>query len=594
VLLVLLAATAACALLPMSARATVAQSWNPAIAVSPADEIAGEPRAAIDAHGDLAVVWENHTSAYHTTILLSRKLAGGSFSAPVTIGEAPGQNQSPAIALGPEGQLVVLWQTDADTEYEVRELVMASTGSIAGGQFSAPEAISGYEGGNGFMHPRVAIADNGETIAMWRGLDERTHYTERAPSGAHFAQPKTINGQGTLVFSPDGTALAAWGEGEGLAAHLVAAVKQPGMPFGPAETIETSACGELHAAINDAGDAVVDWTTTKQCESGGEPVWLRASYRPAGGHFGAPVDAAEMGGWSQAGGVAVSPKGRVELSAKGWMTNPAHPGYVTALTRLPDGSYGAPETISNQELLESPPVLAFDAEENFYAAAETRDWWGGLESGILANVAPAAGTFAAESQWLQTLQDEYENPPSLVAAGEGQAAAVWLAGEQRVELATLASAEGAPPQDPPPAPPPTSSAPPTPSSGAGSVTGGATAASAEGTPSQGQAPPPAGSAAANPSGGVAGSASERAAAQPRHLTVTGRVGGARSILVRLIRGGQVVRSSKARLAKDGFRALLSLDGLRPGDYQIEILRHGSGRHRAAYRPFELTGVVADR
>jgi hypothetical protein len=344
--------------LPVSARAAVAQSWNPAIAVSPAAESTEEPQAAINEHGDLAVVWENRTSGYHTKIELSRRPAGGSFSAPVTITEAPGENTSPAIALGPEGQLIVLWQTDADTEYEVRELVMASTGSIAGGQFSTPEAISGYEGGNGFMHPRAAITDGGEALAMWRGLDERIHYTERHPSGAHFAQPETIGKQGTMVFSPGGTALAVWGEGEGLAAHLVAAVEQPGLPLAPAETIEATACGELHAAINDAGDAVVDWTTTKQCESGGEPVWLRASYRPAGGHFGAPLDAAELGGWAQAGGVAVSPKGRAELSAKGWMTNPAYPGYVTALTRLPDGSYGAAETISNQELLESPPVLA--------------------------------------------------------------------------------------------------------------------------------------------------------------------------------------------------------------------------------------------
>jgi hypothetical protein len=294
-----------------------------------------------------------------------------------------------------------------------------------------------------------------------------------------------------------------------------------------------------------------------------------------------------MGGWSQAGGVAVSGKGRVELSAKGWMTNPAYPGYVTTLTRLPDGSYGAPETISNQELLESPPVLAFDAAGNLYGAAETRDWWGGLESGILANVAPAAGMFAAESQWLQTLREEYESPPSLVTAGEGQVAAVWIAGEERVELATLAPAEGTPPQDPPPAGSPPANA----SGGAGSVSGGAIAASAEGAPSQG--PSPAGSAAANPSGGVAGSVSGHAAAQHRQLTVTGRVGGARSIRVLLINGRRVVRSCEARLSKSSFRALLSLDGLRPGGYRIEILRRGDRWHRAAYRPFKLTGVVAE-
>jgi hypothetical protein len=585
---VLLAATAACAL-PVSAGAAVGQSWNPAITVSPAGESTEEPQAAIDAHGDLAVVWENRTSDYHTTIQLSRKLAGGSFSTPVTITEAPGENISPAVAVGPEGQVVVVWTSDADTEYEARELVMASTGSIAGGQFSAPEAISNYEGGNGFMYPRAAITDSGEALAIWRGLDERIHYTERPPNGAHFAQPETIGRQGKLVFSPDGTALAVWAEGEGLAAHLLAAVKQPGLPFTPAESIEATGCGELHAAINDAGDAVVDWTTTKECDSGAEPVLLQAAYRPAGGHFGAPVDAAEMGGWAQVGGVAVSPDGRVVLSAKGWMTKPAYPGYVTALTRLPDGSYGAPETISNQELLEDPPVLAFDAEGNLYAAAVTRDYWGELESGILANVAPAAGPFAAESQWLQTLHQEYESPPSLVAAGEGQAAAVWLAGpvgDERVELATLALAEATPPQGPPPG----GSAPANPSGGADPVSGGA-AAWPEGTPAQ--VPPPAGSAAANPSGGVAGSVSGRAAAQHRRLTVTGRAGGARSILVRLIHGRQVVQSCKARLSKGSFRALLSLDRLRPGDYRIEILRRRDRWHRAAYRPFKLTGVVAE-
>jgi hypothetical protein len=584
--IVLLAATVACAL-PVSAGAAVENSWNPAIAVSPASESAEAPQAAIDAHGDLAVVWENRSSGYHTTIELSRKPAGGSFSAPVTIGEEPGENESPAVALGPEGQLIVVWTSEADTQYEERELVMASTGSIAGGQFSAPEAISGYEGGNGFMHPRAAITDSGEALAFWRGLDERFHYTERLPGGTHFAQPQTLAHSGSLALSPDGTALAVWGEGEELAAHLVAAIKRPGLPFEPAETIDALACGELHAAINDAGDAIVDWTTTKECDSGGEVV-LHADYRPAGGHFGAPVDAAELGGWARAGGVAVSPAGRVAISTQGWMTSPASPAYVTALTRLPDGSYGAPETISHQELLEDPPVLAFDAEGNLYAAADTRDYWGELESGILANVAPAGGTFAPESEWLQTLLYEYEYPPALVTAGEGQAAAVWLADESRVELATLAPVHGTPPEDPqPPEPVPPASS----SSGTGSGSAGTTAASAEGTPSQG--PSPAGpEAAANPSGGVAGSISGRAAVRHRQLAVTGRVGGARSIDVLLIDGRRVVRSGNARLSKGSFRALLSLDGLSPGGYRIEILRRGERWHHAAYRSFELTAAAA--
>jgi hypothetical protein len=220
--------TSAVAALFVPAASAGAAVWNPTVTVSPADESAEEPQVAINAHGDVAVVWEDRTSPFGTKIQLSMKPAGGSFSAPVTITEAPGENTGPAVALGPGGQVIVVWQTPADIEYLNRELVMASTGSIAGGQFSAPEAISGYEGGTGPLYSRAEISASGEALAFWRGVDERLHYTERPPGGAHFAPPETIGHPGTLVFSPDGTALAVWVEGYELTAHMGVAIKPPG------------------------------------------------------------------------------------------------------------------------------------------------------------------------------------------------------------------------------------------------------------------------------------------------------------------------------------------------------------------------------
>jgi hypothetical protein len=568
--ILLIAAAAACTM-PAPARAAGTVTWKVPITVSLAAESPEEPAAAIDANGDVAVVWEDRTSGFRTKIELSRKLAGGSFSAPVTITEAPGENISPAVALGPEGQVVVVWTTQADIEYRLRELVMASTGSITEGQFSTPEAISGYEPGNGYMRPGVAITYSGEAFAVWRGLDERIHYAQRPRGGVHFAPPGTLSNPGspaeglTLTFSPGGTALAIWGD----RGHLLAAVRKPGAEWGAAETIETVGCFDLHAAINDAGAAAIDWGRTKECHSGAEPTWLEAAYRPAGGHFGAAVEAAEMAGWSRAGSVAVSPDGRVVISAKGWMLSPASAGYMTALTRLPGGDYGAPETISKEEFDEEPPVLAFDAEGDLFAAADVRNEFGGIESGVLANLAPAGGTFASESERLQTLHGRYERPPLLAAAGEGQAVAVWSEGYGGpVEVSRVGPAEETPAEGGP--------AEPTPSSGTNQ--GG----TPSGNPSSGLA------SGGAQSGNVAGSTSARTFVQHPHLDVTGRAEGARSILVRLIRGRRVVRSYVARPSKGRFRALLSLAGLSPGRYRIEVLRRGGRRHRAEDRQFEMT------
>ncbi len=541
-----LAVSLLAAVQPAPAGAAVDQSWNPPVTVSPS---AVEAQAAIDAHGDLAVVWNGNPGP----IELSTRLAGGSFSAPVTITETPeGHNKSPAVALGPEGQVIVVWTTDVDEGPLVRELVMASTGSITGGAFSPPEPISGYEGGNGWMYPRVAITAAGEAIAMWKGLaTSDIHYAERPPGGAHFAAPQTIGTEpGVLAFSPGGTALAVWWEGN----ETVAAVKPPGSPFDTPETIAPAKqCSRLQAAINDVGDAVIAWTVSPVCGGGQEPNSLQAVYRPAGRHFGPLVDVAQISGWADVGGVAVSPQGRVAISASGHILSPASPSPVTTFTRLPDGTYGTPETISNQAV-DEPPVLAFDAEGNLYAAAETRNYWQHDESGVLANVAPAGGTFAPESQWLQILPEEFERLPSLVAAGEGQAAAMWTAGPDRVELATLAPAKAAPSETPP--------------------------------------------AGASPTGGVAGSLSQHAAtphtqvtcdaASPSQLTVTGRAKGARSILVRLLRGNRIVRSCNARLASGHFRALLSLGGLPLGRYRVQIVRRTRRWHRSEYRSLRLT------
>ncbi len=422
----------------LAAGATAAR-WGEPVTISPAGQYVEAPRVAIDERGDVAVAWVDRTTAYHTTVQLSVKYGGGAFSPPVTITEAAGENTEPVVALGPEGQVMVVWQSEVNSGDLARELLMFSSGSIVGGGFSPPQAISGYEGGNGSMYPDVAIDEHGEALAVWVGLGNGgLHYATRASGATGFSAPGTVTNPGSAMSSPSiaiaqsGASLVAWMDDQ----HVYAAVREAGGAFAGAQTIESAPCLRpgVNTAINEDGEAVVSWTADNpECEGGTEGV--RASYRAPRQLFEAPGREAKM--LALAGGVAVSPKGKVTLSGPGAAATPY--SLITA-TRMADGSYGSPEAFSEAG---EEPVLAYDAAGNLYAATDTRLWEGNEspDSGIVGNVAPAQGGFDPESSWLQTVQGELDSAPIIAAAGNGQAAVVWATGLVgqgfRAELSTL-------------------------------------------------------------------------------------------------------------------------------------------------------------
>jgi hypothetical protein len=435
------------------------------------------------------------------------------------------------------------------------------------------------------MRPRAAISQKGESLAVWRGLDDKMHYATSASGKAAFSAPhEIVNPSETLddqivAFAPSGAAVVAW-KGS---FHVYAAVRDPGGSFAPTQGVEAESCsgGDFHAAIDDAGAAVLDWSSDwrrlsseKECEVGGTPTWLRAAYRAPGHSFDAPVNAAEMDGWSDAGGVTVSGTGRATISAKGWMLSPSSPSYETALTRLPDGSYGDAQTIVREAPVEEPALLAEDAVGDLYSVAGVRTYEemgepgdAGPVSGMLANLAPAGGGFAAEAASLLTGRGEFFSAPVIAAAGREHAATAWQAG-RRIELSDIQPGE--PPANPSETPLPAPVVPPV---GTGSTDTGLTGSS---TVTDGKA-------VAGASGGVAGTIATRAAAhlpvtEPR-LTVTGRSDRAIAVSVRLLSRGRVIRSVHARLLRGRFTARIEITGLAPGHYRLEIVRRrGTRQH----------------
>jgi hypothetical protein len=552
------------------ASGATAARWSEPLTVSPAGQYVEAPRVAIDERGDVAVVWVDRTNEYHTTVQLSVKYAGGSLSPPITITEAAGENTEPVVALGPEGQVIVVWQSEASSGNLARELLMFSSGSITGGGFSPPQAISDYEGGNGSMYPDVAIDEHGEALAVWVGLgDGGIHYATRAPGADGFSVPGTVTNPGSAMSSPsiaiaqNGAALAAWMDDQ----HVYAAVREAGDAFGGAQTVEQAPCLRpgVNTAINEGGKAVVSWTADNpKCEGGTEGV--RASYHAPGQPFEAPGREAKM--LALAGGVAVSPKGKVTLSGPGTTATPY--SLITA-TRMADGSYGSPEAFSEAG---EEPVVAYDTAGNLYAATDTRAWEGNEnpDSGIIGNVALAQGGFDPESSWLQTVRGELDLAPVIAAAGNGQAVVVWATGlvgqSFRAELSTLLP-ESLSPSVPNPAATPESPGP------APEVS--------EGAPHMSSAPMPSTAATAQQGASPTIEKLDVTATGRRLLAVSGRARNASLVLVRLLQHGHVLRSVQARLDGGRFRVVLSVAGLPRGRYRIEILLRSGRRERVEQR-----------
>jgi hypothetical protein len=588
----------------LAAASAAGATWSEPLAVSPTTQYTEDAKVAIDDRGDVAVVWRQIIDSYNSAIWLSVKQAGGSFSAPVEVSNKAGQNQAPEVALGPEGHLVVVWVSEEDAGSLYEERVMFSSGSVAGVGLSEPQAIT-HEGGNGGgRNIKVAIDEHGETLAIWEGLvDDHMHYATRAAGAASFSAPATVTNPGQSLGGPgiaiasNGSAVVAWTgwvekETNGKSWQgAFAAVREAGGAFGPAQTLEVEPClypDYVDDAINDAGQAVVSWTANQlECESV-LTAGLRASYRDPGYSFQAPATIPPQT-LTLAGGDAVDPDGTVTVSGDG----PDQSDSLVALKRMPDGSYGDREVIAQGQPFEDPPILATDAAGSLYAVTYTRTWVPGpppetgddvADSGIIGNIAPAGEGFATEDSWLQTVDGELDLMPSLATAGDGQAAVVWTTGlVNRRFRAEVSMREDTTLTPFPPATPEGTTPPPTLDPTQAPTSAGQTSA-----PS---APPATSSPTRIAQSSVLGATEKAAGTKSRRpqLVVRGRVGEhATAVVVRLLRGANVLRTAHAHVGAGHFRALLSVVGLPRGRYRMQILLRRGGRELSEQRWISLT------
>ena len=200
----------------------------------------------------------------------------------------------------------------------------------------------------------------------------------------------------------------------GLNFLVEAATVTDGMPSAP---VTLSAAGKKAlfptVAMNDRGDTIVAWTRGE-----GSNGVVQASYRPAGGSFGAPVNLSTGGESATAPRVAIDDAGD---STVVWDRYNGANEVVEEATRLAaTGSFSKVAVLSNEAEPALQPFVAMNAE------GDTTVTWtesNGTDQIVQVAVRPAGGTFGkAVSISTETANAAF---PQVALDGRGDPGVVW-------------------------------------------------------------------------------------------------------------------------------------------------------------------------
>jgi hypothetical protein len=324
-----------------------------------------------------------------------------------------GDAVTPAVAIGPGGNAVAMW----DLFRSGQGVVMQASARPAHGSWGPVTTLSPVSNSDSSTAPKVGIDANGNAIAIWL-LDTGTGTSIQSaylPAAGSWTTPVQLSTPGvtaqrpTLAVNASGDAIAGWETASG---QVLVAERKSGV-WGAPTSIAPAAYRQnaSQVALGDRGDAAV--------------VWSRAynsfvATRDAGGSWSAPTTVSTR----SAGGsvsVAVDGSGNAVLVYASVAVPNANP--VLAITRAAGGSWSSATTISSaSEAALAPRVVATPA------GTFVTGWNSVTNNTVLAAIRPAGqAAFGAASTVGSGGQQD-------LAIAAGHAAAAWLGTGPAVEV----------------------------------------------------------------------------------------------------------------------------------------------------------------
>jgi hypothetical protein len=201
--------------------------------VSPAGETAERPVLDVAPSGAATVVWRLAGLA-EDFLQASMRPAGGAFSPPVNVNSGKDSPLFHEVAVGDEGDAIVVWSGDNGAN----EIVRAAVRTAGSSAFGAPVAIS--QSSPDLFHPRPSMDAGGDATVVWV-RDNGTHnivqwagYDADPPQLGQVSIPSTAKVGDTVQFSA--SASDVWPVGK------------PSFDFGDGGRADGNAVSHVYAA----------------------------------------------------------------------------------------------------------------------------------------------------------------------------------------------------------------------------------------------------------------------------------------------------------------------------------------------------------
>jgi len=342
--------------------------------------------------------------------------AAPAWLAPVDL-SAAGQNADGAgVAVDRQGNAIAVWTRSNGADSIVQAAVRAP-----GGGFGPAQDLS--VAGNSASVPQIALDAHGNAIAVWQRSNGANSIVQAAfrPAGGSFGAAQNLSAAGQhasdpqVAFDGEGAAVAVWQRSNGTHSIVQSSFRPAGGSFGAVQDL--SAAGqnayEPQVAVDSHGNAVAVWERYN-----GAHYIVQASFRPAGGSFGAVQDLSAVGQSAQHPQVALD--GQANAVAV-WERYNGFNHIVQAATRPgTSGVWQSPKDLSAAGQDAFDPQVSFDRQGNALAVWRRND---GVSYIVQAAMRSAGGSFGA-AQDVSAAGHTTERPQ--VAFDEhGDAIAVW-------------------------------------------------------------------------------------------------------------------------------------------------------------------------
>jgi hypothetical protein len=317
---------------------SVSRSKHPAIAVGPA--------------GDIHVVWEGWMSG-SWEVVYSGKEPGGDWTPPVDVSNTSGASNRPAIAVGEDGTLHVVWHDEASGAWDILYASRAP-----GGSWSATTNISNNDGWS--FQPQIVVGEGGSLHVVWR--DNTTGnwqilYASKPVDGPWSLPTPVWSSSGVSSFAAlavgeDGYLHLAWEVRTSDNSEILYATKPPGGSWSSPENVSGSVRNSRRPGLAVAGDGSpqVVW----QGEAGGS-LHLYHAARGPDGSWSSAADISEDVLSATRSAVVAARDGSLYAA---WVGNGSGAGDILFAGRPPGGSWTPAVNISSSDGVSADPALA--------------------------------------------------------------------------------------------------------------------------------------------------------------------------------------------------------------------------------------------